>query len=195
MGKRDGWAKYFSGTGVLDSEICWRNDKVVAVKHFYRSGKLKYQANIFNGKAFGLWKRYYETGQLSIVCYDDFYGDHYWVEKYDSTGNKYYDEGKVFSPQFIASPKGNDTAILDSIYVDNLIDIKIAAVQLQNIKTKIHIYLNNEKKELTVQNYTASFSYKFDKKGEFPFSVVGTIENKAGNILKHDSSSVLIRVD
>ena len=65
-GKREGIEKGYTNTGVLVSEIPYKNGEATGLAKFYneQTGKLEYEENLVNGKRNGLSKKYYPSGRL-----------------------------------------------------------------------------------------------------------------------------------
>lgn len=206
--------------GKLKSEITYANDttKTGAAKYYYKSGQIatlcfyknnkldsfyiNYHANgndkekgyYYLGNTVGSIYFYYPTGRLETYNAKDFAQETFYVVKFDSVGNKIYEEGLVISPTVAAQPYKKQYLKGDSI------SLQYQVAQPPGYKSEVFVgmykYEDDEKRSI-VDNFNeiplnawsqAIYRNQFNGVGRYRVVCVGRLIDTARDYIKTDTT-------
>lgn len=199
-GVRAGWYKHYRKDGTLESKTYFKNNLPDGENYwYYENGKPKEETFWIKGKQYGAGKWYYKSGKLETFNVTDFYNSILYVIQYDEQGNKTKEDGVVFSLKFVAVYTSDSTQtpiVDDGVKANKEIAIKTTVAQPPQTKTTIRMgELNkNNMMELPIKNYTATYKQTFAEAGKHTLVTVGEIKDLQGNLVKQDSTAVVINV-
>jgi len=199
-GVKEGWYRHYRQDGTIESKTYFKNNLPDGENYwYYENGKPKEETFWVKGKQYGVGKWYYKNGKLETFNITDFYGTVNYVIQYDEQGNKTKEDGVVFSPKFIAvyTSDSTQTPIVDNgVKASKEIAIKITVAQPPQTKTIIRMGELNKGNmmELPIENYTATYKQIFTEAGKHTLVIVGEIKDLKNNLVKHDSTAVILNV-
>lgn len=183
-GKKDGWSKAYLEDGTLESKIHFKNGLQDGMAYwYYKNGNIGIERFFIKGKRYGCGKFYYENGKLEGYNIYDFSEKVMYLLAYDENGNKIEEEGVVFSTNcmFLYADDSTETPIQkDKIKIGKKVIIKIPVAQFPNIPNretnfKIREMGRDSMIELSIENYTATYTTIFTKKGQKTLIGIGKL--------------------
>ncbi len=198
-GVKDGWHKHYRQDGTIESKIHWKyNSEDGEIYWYYNNGGLEQKTYRIMGKQYGDAYYYHPNGKLKLYNCLNSWGENIYVLKLDEQGSCIKEEGVVFSPNVILlySIDSTQTPIMDDgIKANKEIAIKTTVAQPPQTKTTIRMgELNENMIELPIETYTATYTHTFTKTGKHTLIIVGEIKDLQGNLVKHDSTAVVLNV-
>lgn len=190
-GKKEGWQKYFREDGTLKSKTHFRENIQDGLTYWYfEDGKtVKEKSNWKKGKPYGDAFYYYRNGSLETFNSDDAFGDTFFVIKWDSLGNKIYEDGMVFSPQFLSNLSAS------KIKTNEPLILRITVANPPNTKSRIFMEIKGKTlQELDVIDNTAIFNTSFTSPGLYNLITVGELKDLQGKLINRDSITTEIEI-
>ena len=126
-GKKEGLTRYISASGIVLSEIEFKNDVIDgAVKQFYPSGELLTVMTYVDGKLNGPFTSFYTNGMKQMITNYQNGVMHGKFETFDEFGDIVteciYDSGKKQGKNVVYYPKSQGGGVYElSFYVDDLL--------------------------------------------------------------------------
>ncbi|MBS1596501.1 MAG: hypothetical protein JST90_19475 [Bacteroidetes bacterium] len=152
---------------------------------FYENGTIKEKLYYQNGELFGEQFYYYANAHLARYAVVDGFGNVIYVQKFDSLGSRFCDEGVAVSPDFYCPACHGDTAYAEQILINTMIS--------RPIGKHIEVYLGTQdkttyKRELLEanSNNVVAFNIKLHKGLNF-FDVIAEIVDSSDNSHKSDT--------
>lgn len=179
-GKKNGWSIHYDSSGKITSKIMYKNDSADGIGYFFNNqGTLESESFYVNNKLYSV-KTYYENGNLDTYnAIDD--SIVFFAVKYDSLGKKLREKGTVFGRNLYFLPS------LDSIHVNQIVEIKIPIVSEHNYKTKIENIKLNTKNQVIEKNDSlplyksyALYKTKFMEIGRQQVGIAGELKDENG---------------
>ncbi len=199
-GIKEGWYKHYRKDGTMESKTFFKNNLPDGENYwYYEDGKPKEETFWIKGKQYGSGKWYYKSGKLETFNMTDFYDNVFYVIQNDEQGNKVKEDGVVFSTKFIAmyATDSSQTPIVeDAIKAGKEVIIRVTIAQPPQTKTTIRMGELKKGKmiELPIENYTATYKQTYTEAGKHTLVTVGEIKDLQGNLVKHDSTTVIMNV-
>lgn len=199
-GRKQGWHKHYRRDGTLESKIYFKNNLPDGENYwYYENGQLSSESFWTKNKQYGNAIFYYMNGKFKHYYSSDYFGNTLYVIKWDSIGNKIREEGVVFSPKFLIvySSDTTESHIEESeIQVGKEIIIKVTVAQPPQTQTIVRMGELDAYKmtKLPVKNYTATYRRTFTKSGKYTIMTAGEILDEQNNVLRRDSTAVVLNV-
>ncbi len=199
-GLKEGWHKHYREDGTIESKIHFKKNLPDGENYwYYENGQIKSESFWVNNKQYGNTKLYYMNGKIKHYYASDFFDNTLYVIKWDSLGSKITEEGVAFSPKFIViyASDSTQTSIVDNtIKVGKEVIVKITVAQPPQTKTIIRMGELNKGNmiELPTKDYTAIYKDTFSEVGKHTLVTVGKITDLKGDVLKQDSTAIILNV-
>jgi len=197
-GRKEGWHKHYRKDGALESKIRFKNNLPDGDNYwYYENGQIASESFWIKNRQYGDTKLYYRNGKLKHYYSSDFFDNTMYVIKWDSLGNKIKEEGVVFSPKFVVVYANDSTPIVeDGIKAGKEVQVKVTVAQPPQTKTIIRMGELNKGNimELPIENYTVNYKKNFVKPGKYTLVIAGEIKDQQGNLVKYDSTTVVLNV-
>jgi len=198
-GIKEGWHKHYRQDRTLESKIHWENNLEDGENYWYYSnGTLEQKTYRIRGKQYGDAYYYHPSGKLKLYNCFNSWGENMYALKFDEQGNKTKEEGIAFSPKIVLLYSNDSTQnpiIENGVKANKEIAIKTTVAQPPETKTTIRMgELNKNMIELQIANYTATYTQTFTETGKHTLVIVGEIKDLQGNLVKHDSTAVVVNV-
>lgn len=190
-GKKEGVCKYYREDGTFEGEAYFKNDKPNGIsRRFHKDGEiLKSETFWVNNKQFGGGNFYYESGNKRLFNSTDFFGNTMFVITWDEKGDQTKYDGVVFSPELYFSE------VESKIRVNKELIIKVAVATPPETKTIIKMgLLGEERREVEIVNYSATYPITFKKPGKYKMVTIGELYDLEGELLQRDSVATNINV-
>jgi hypothetical protein len=192
---KEGTAIYYYENGQVSGQGLYKqNEKHGSYTDYYSNGVVKEKGMYRNGKPVGSFYYYYSNGNLRTYDAKDYGNESYYVIKFDSLGNKIYDEGLTVSPTVGASLIKEAYEVGDSIELYHC----IAAPPGYKPEVRIGLYKyvsNNETQDLLdsfklypVKDGIATYRYTFKSSGYYRITCIGKLVDSLGNLVKENTA-------
>jgi len=189
-GLKNGWHEHFDSIGKLESKVFYVNGLAEGAAYFYDSkGKVITEIFYINDKQV-FSKKVHENTYLPEV-YNMFNesGDVQYVVLFDSTGNKFYENGYIFDRSI--KLKGFNS---DFLRQNKEINLKVFTTQLPEYSKKIDLYYydnNNKRREISYQlkdsGYYVTIKFVPEILGSAAIVLVGKLNDANGKSVKYDT--------
>lgn len=196
---KNGVAKFFYKNGQLQEQGTFKNNvKNGEYIAFFESGVVKERGHFRMGKPLGNFYYYYPNGNLRLYNAQDYKEDVFYVIKFDSTGQKVKEDGRIISPT-VSSPTYKERYVVN----DSLIlEYCIAEPPGYNVDVLIGHYLKQGHAKRMIRSFKpyqivqsiATYQFKASEPGLYLVVVAGELVDSLSKQSKYDTTYTTIEV-
>jgi len=199
---RNGITRIYYENGKIQSEIEYsmgvRNGWH---RNYFPSGELRERVYFFNGKQYGDLYTYYKSGIIAKYNCIDFYEEPFYVMKFDSLGNKTYEEGSLFSFTYALVDESDQLVNKEPLELGKKYNIGIVVGNPPDRIVKIRLYEiinDSEEKDLgliNVENNTSEISFSYDKPGNVTLILRAEATDNNGKLYKQNEMEIKHKIE
>ncbi len=192
---KDGKATFYYKGGSVARKCFYKNDELDSIYiDYYSSGIIKEKGTFEKGSALGSFFYYYPNGKVETYNAKDYENETFYVLKFDSLGNRLYEEGLVISPTAVSPTYKEQYVQGDSIV------LLYQIAQPPGYKPKVFIgmykYVNEDDRSLighfnetTIDLWSrATYRYKFNNSGHYRVVCAGQLIDTTNAYVKMDTT-------